>query len=67
MPLTIIETEKNGNVFTAKYSKLTDAQFIFQLSDGTYSSMIAASSVKPTKAKTELRKKYKIKVKHLKD
>ena len=67
LPLVIIEAEKKENIFTAKYSKLTDAQFIFQLNDGTYSSMLPTSSVKPTKVKTELRKKYKIKTKHLKD
>lgn len=67
LPLIIIEAEKTDNIFTAKYSKLTDAQFIFQLNDGTYSSMLPVSSVKPTKVKTELRKKYKIKTKHLKD
>ena len=67
MPLTIIEGEKKENVFTVKYSKLSEAQFIFQLNDGTFTSQVPVSQVKPTKVKSELRKKYKIKVKHLKD
>ena len=67
LPLTIIEGEKKENVFTVKYSKLSEAQFIFQLNDGTYTSQVPVTQVKPTKVKTELRKKYKIKVKHLKD
>jgi hypothetical protein len=54
-------------VFTVKYSKLTDAQFIFQLNDGTFTSQVPVSQVRATKVKTELRKKYKVKVKHLKD
>lgn len=67
LPLTIIEGEKKDNVFTVKYSKLSEAQLIFQLNDGSFTSMMPVNQVKPTKVKTELRKKYKIKVKHLKD
>jgi outer membrane protein OmpA-like peptidoglycan-associated protein len=67
MPLTIIEGEKKENVFTVKYGKLSEAQFIFQLNDGTFTSQVPVSQVKPTKVKSELRKKYKIKLKHLKD
>lgn len=67
LPLTIIEGDKKENVFTVKYSKLTDAQFIFQLNDGTFTSQVPVTQVRPTKVKTELRKKYKIKLKHLKD
>lgn len=67
LPLTIIEGDKKENVFTVKYGNLSEAQFIFQLNDGTFTSQIPVAQVKPTKVKSELRKKYKIKVKHLKD
>ncbi len=68
-PITIIPTDRFGNKFVVKYAKLTNPSFVFKLSDGSYTQAIPTSDVKKNRKKeTEgkfLRKKYKIKGKHL--
>jgi hypothetical protein len=68
-PVTIIPADKSGNKFVVKYAKLTNPSFVFKLSDGSYTQAIPTSDVKKMRKKeTEgkfLRKKYKIKGKHL--
>jgi methylase of polypeptide subunit release factors len=51
------------------YSKLTNASFVFKLEDGSFTEPISTESVKKTGkkdiARKSLRKKYKIKERHL--
>lgn len=68
-PVTIIPADKYGNKFVVKYAKLTDPKFVFKLSDGSYTQAIPTGDVKKMRKKEIegkfLRKKYKIKGKHL--
>ncbi len=68
-PTTIIPAERVGNKFIVKYSKLTNASFVFKLEDGSFTEPISTESVKKTGkkdiARKSLRKKYKIKERHL--
>jgi outer membrane protein OmpA-like peptidoglycan-associated protein len=70
-PITIIQSQMVDNKMYINYKKLENPQFIFKLTDGTYTEMIPVDNVKKISKKLQtakaLRKKYKIKGKHLRD
>jgi outer membrane protein OmpA-like peptidoglycan-associated protein len=70
-PITIIQSQMVDNKMYINYKKLENPQFIFKLTDGTYTEMIPVNSVKKISKKLQaakaLGKKYKIKGKHLRD
>jgi hypothetical protein len=66
-PATIIPAVKKGSKWFLNYNKVSDAKLYIRLTDGeTVIKDIALSSVKKSKKPGELRKKYKIKAKHIK-
>lgn len=66
-PPTIIPATKKGNNWILNYSNISDAKMYVRLKDGeTVIKDIDLNKVRKTKKKGELRKKYKVKSKHLK-
>lgn len=66
-PPTIIPATKKGSRWYLNYSNISDAKLYIRLKDGeTVIRDIDLNSVRKTKKKGELRKKYKIKAKHIK-
>ena len=66
-PPTIIPATKKGSSWILNYSNISDAKMYVRLNDGeTVIKDIDLNKVRKTKKKGELRKKYKVKTKHLK-
>jgi uncharacterized protein YaiI (UPF0178 family) len=67
-PITIIKATKVGKYWIVNYKDVADAQLIIRMNDDdeTVVSDIDLNSIRKTKKKGELRKKYKVKTKHLK-
>lgn len=66
-PATIIPATKKGSRWYLNYSNISDAKLYIRLTDGeTLIKDIDLNTVRKTKKKGELRKKYKIKAKHIK-
>lgn len=66
-PPTIIPATKKGSTWILNYSSINDAKMFVRLKDGeTIVKDIDLNKVRKSKKKGELRKKYKVKAKHLK-
>lgn len=66
-PVTIIPAMKKGSKWYLNYNRVSDAKLYIRLTDGeTVIKDIDLNSVKKSKKPGELRKKYKIKAKHIK-
>ncbi|MBS3914795.1 MAG: OmpA family protein [Bacteroidetes bacterium] len=67
-PITIIPATKKGKNWYLNYANVPDAKLYVKLNDddGTMISDIDLNKVRKSKVKGELRKKYKVKPKHLK-
>lgn len=66
-PVTIIPAIKKGSSWYVNYSNITDPKLYIRTTDGQeLISDIDMNKIRKTKAKGELRKKYKVKTKHLK-